>query len=741
MSNLNQQLGHSNRRKVRKGTRSCWECRGRKVKCIFNTSALCEGCIIRGTECVSQELPEHPLAKVDRRAQMRNRIVRVEQLLGSFINENQRTRFGLPDYSSDTENTPGSSQQIPNRPIPSQPLAIDVARANPTPTLTADHTRTSIISTAASALTKQPTILPKYQRMSKGLLANFPTQEFVMGIVKLAGLIPLFFHQMPRSSTGTSQINNTEAQRLVAELVIRHTEMTHPLVVARQMLLLAIAFRYIHPSSHISLRGLGNAERPQDVMRRFGNAAVSMLDRPDSMLETPEGLECLLLASTLHADSGNLHSAWSTTRRAMLLAQMMTLNRKTKLTVPPLQPGEFWDPRVLWHRIVFFDRFFSLALGLPQGSTDNSMAPNLAASGSGVSSPLAHLQAQHCAIAGRILQRNESEDVLQSLGETMSIDHDLQMASQSMPAKWWLIPNLGAMRDGMELYQAAMRLTEQVFHDILLTQLHLPFMIQSILASHLDFHEHSRYTCISASRYLLHRYMALRNFSDVRYCCHSMDFFAVTASVTLLLGYLDNHRSGRSAEPSLHQRQSDRAIMEEILENMTQTGTLDKATALSEKGAGILSHLLEIENRVWQNKLVSSSVNPDVSSGLGQHSSGMSLHLIVPCLGILIVKETGEVIQRPGDELQDTSDRRLDLSTAQPMVLAQSGPQQMAGESHGSDLLGIEPSPVPSIRIGQLDSNEQPDWLIGDAQTACLNSLTYPSGAPDSINTDSWWLL
>lgn len=44
-------------RKVRKGTHSCWECRRRKVKCIFASSeaAACITCDRRGTECVSQE--------------------------------------------------------------------------------------------------------------------------------------------------------------------------------------------------------------------------------------------------------------------------------------------------------------------------------------------------------------------------------------------------------------------------------------------------------------------------------------------------------------------------------------------------------------------------------------------------------------------------------------------------------------------------------------------------------------
>lgn len=46
------------RRKLRKGTHSCSECRRRKVKCIFSSSndTICVTCRRRGTKCISQAL-------------------------------------------------------------------------------------------------------------------------------------------------------------------------------------------------------------------------------------------------------------------------------------------------------------------------------------------------------------------------------------------------------------------------------------------------------------------------------------------------------------------------------------------------------------------------------------------------------------------------------------------------------------------------------------------------------------
>ena len=49
----------SERRKVRKGTSSCWECKRRKIRCTFTAprDVTCDGCKRRGIICTSQEFP------------------------------------------------------------------------------------------------------------------------------------------------------------------------------------------------------------------------------------------------------------------------------------------------------------------------------------------------------------------------------------------------------------------------------------------------------------------------------------------------------------------------------------------------------------------------------------------------------------------------------------------------------------------------------------------------------------
>ena len=77
----------SKRRKVRKGTQSCWECRRRKVRCIYavTTDTICENCRRRGTACISQEHPDESMPSAGSN-QVEARLGRVEELIEHMVN-------------------------------------------------------------------------------------------------------------------------------------------------------------------------------------------------------------------------------------------------------------------------------------------------------------------------------------------------------------------------------------------------------------------------------------------------------------------------------------------------------------------------------------------------------------------------------------------------------------------------------------------------------------------------------
>jgi Fungal Zn(2)-Cys(6) binuclear cluster domain. len=80
-----QEAGLGNkRRELRKGTQSCWECKRRKVRCIFvSTHSTCNHCRRRGTTCIGQEYPDKP--NPSRGAQVEPRLNRVEDILEQLV--------------------------------------------------------------------------------------------------------------------------------------------------------------------------------------------------------------------------------------------------------------------------------------------------------------------------------------------------------------------------------------------------------------------------------------------------------------------------------------------------------------------------------------------------------------------------------------------------------------------------------------------------------------------------------
>ena len=77
----------NNQRKIRKGTRSCWECKRRKIRCIFPASgeAICVCCQRRRVPCIGQEIPESlALARKGNRS-LGDRIARVEDAMKDLL--------------------------------------------------------------------------------------------------------------------------------------------------------------------------------------------------------------------------------------------------------------------------------------------------------------------------------------------------------------------------------------------------------------------------------------------------------------------------------------------------------------------------------------------------------------------------------------------------------------------------------------------------------------------------------
>lgn len=111
------------KRKLRKGTQSCWECKRRKSKCTFSRAnadeVKCDGCLRRGSPCVSQEYPEDPASN---RQQLGDRLGRVKRLLACRSIEDTKSKDDYRNGSSCVaEDAPAQSSSRPGKADHPQP--------------------------------------------------------------------------------------------------------------------------------------------------------------------------------------------------------------------------------------------------------------------------------------------------------------------------------------------------------------------------------------------------------------------------------------------------------------------------------------------------------------------------------------------------------------------------------------------------------------------------------------------
>ncbi|KAF2452836.1 hypothetical protein BDY21DRAFT_328633 [Lineolata rhizophorae] len=657
------------RRKVRKGTRSCWECKRRKIRCSFSTASdsVCIGCRRRGTSCVTQEYPEETAAAAlstgDRGRSMGDRIVRVEALVEQLVkqvgnrNNGSTARAGSSALSEDGGPntgipTPGSSDRAE-----SARFLTAYEPSGPDLGLESSHLEGLFSSPMMRTPDSPPpptTIAPsrgiRYEQVSATLHAALPPREDIHLMIK-AG-IDVSLHKLTTHPYPVLAQNPGGGKGDLAEIP---EAKTHPALLAKYLLILATCLQFVHPELHAEeIHDL--SEPPRLLMRRLADTAISLVTSNDEFLGSVEGLECVMLESIYEANSGNLRRAWFACRRAMVVAQMMGIHRsgiQQPLKVISLSKPVY--PSYIWYRIVATDRQLCLMLGLPQGSVDVSMASEAALA---CDTPSGRFERKQCVIASRILERNEWSDpaIADSFAALQELDAELQRAANEMPSIWWLVPNLASLvHDPEKTFWETLRLLEQMLYFNLLNLLHLPYMLRSSTPDTDQVgngganykYEYSKLTSVNASRELLTRFIMFRSFNRVAFCCRSVDFFALTAAMTLVIAHLDGHRKQRQRQHSAgigginvlaHHRNGDRAMMERVLENMEAVAKLS-TDVLSERSSSLLRSLLALEADAAEGR----HGNVDRDCFAAAADDGQSLRIGIPYFGTIRIDREGVI--------------------------------------------------------------------------------------------------
>jgi hypothetical protein len=502
---------------------------------------------------------------------------------------------------------------------------------------------------------------------------------------------------------------------------------SHPVLIARKLLVLGTFLQGVPPSSIQDLGELGASCR--NIMSRVVDRATRLVTTNDDLVCSVEGVECILLEAMYHNYAGNLHRAWMAVRRATAVAQMMMLHRGLKsssVKFVELETRTTFSPETICLRLLEMDRYLSLMLGLPQASLESNFASLKALE---ESHPIDRMQRIHCAVSGQILQRNDAD--ANDFDKTHEIDQILQKTAAEMPPQWWLIPDfVSNNQDGSALIRDTIRLMDQFTHYHLLIRLHLPIMLRS---SSNNKYDHSRLIAMNVSREILSRYIVFRTSNPAHFYCRGTDFLAFIATTVICLAHIDSHSqnlrrtAGSNSTPIFnflaHSRPSDRGIMEqtfEIIESMASSGT----DAIASKLGHIMHHLLTIEANAANGTIyMTSSSNSDEEESechIKLADGGKTLHVYIPHFGTINFE--GGAISKSAS----MAPKQVSSELSQP-----ASPQNFSVSNEHGGLHIRNTEQAAPVEILEVEN----DW---DLDIALFDSLFRGAAIPDGVEEQTW---
>ncbi|KAJ8123782.1 hypothetical protein ONZ43_g346 [Nemania bipapillata] len=583
-------------------------------------ASICVNCESRGTNCVSQEFADEQASAPDRR--VTQRLGRVEEMLEKLVEKI------MPDsYTSSrarpTNASPASAAVIDPEPVSLEcpfsvgkpPMFEVLAPLRNNGQASAIPCSSGDLPTPAPSHHEPSPLSPKYLQVSKTLHELLPCQQDIDTIAATSpasSFVISFFSRYRDIAAGKTED--------VSSIRVVPPPNSHPAVLAKRLMQLTNCLQQIQPTTPLKLAA---TESPRCLMAKFVSVVSELVAYNDDLVGYAEGLETLILISLYHGNAGNLRKSWLMLRRAIAVAQLMGVDRWSdkplKSADPTSNPLTIIKAKAVWFRVNFTDRYLSLLLGLPAGTDDNSFLiddPD--------DEPTDRLEKQHTVVMGAIIKRNSSKGD-PSFGMTQAIDCDLEAAARSMASDFWQLPPIEVARDSgfAERIRTMTQLMLQMNHHNLLILLHLPFMLRDPKERRWDY---SKATCVSSSRQLLRTFLIFRKLNKASNACRHTDYGALTASMTLLLGYLDPKLQARDQSTTL-KREADRALIQEARDKLQQMADRN-GDKLARDAACIIGRLLPL-------------LNPDLMASGGQGGANESvgevpaIHLEIPYLGTI----------------------------------------------------------------------------------------------------------
>ncbi|RAL61369.1 hypothetical protein DID88_009503 [Monilinia fructigena] len=654
------------KKRVRKGTKSCWECKRRKVKCQLSSEnvSICSGCLSRGTTCLSQEYPEEHDSSGG--PQIGERLGRIELILDKLMTkmeqyeeEDNATKIHTPEsmgtgdlltpFANNTSNRYESATTVPILSLFDNPV-LGRRENEGQPEINTPQSQS-----AGEKPSKQCRPPTKIERIKDALMELLPSQEATNTLCFFSDCW-LLMHSLTRHSahlmlepTGFNPNHSFNIPNIKKE---------SPAAIAQTLLYIAVCLQQVPHGYDASKLGFSTSIEAR--VDKIISTVSGLVTSDDELVASTQGLECLILQGLFHMNAGNLRRAWLTFRRAMNIGQLMGLHKREELGSTPLPPGGHH----LWRSLMQADRYLSLLLGMPAGAGDSVILPHETFSNPSIDHDLLFIR-KLTNLAGGIINRNQC-DHIHAFANTKELDEKLENIGREMPSSWWDVPNyIETVTKDSKCAAQFDRIMSQIYYFQLESFLHLPFMVRA--ATERRF-EYSKFTCLKSSREIIYRYLTIRRSGTKSFCCKVVDFGAFTACVTLLLSVLEIPPVGGDNIAIQVQKQSDKELVQTVLGIMSECAMEEDIMAI--QSVDVIKKLLE------------------------STSTSGNLRLTIPYFGTISIARTPALSSAPATNITQSSTpstANQSLSNATPNTI----PNLIPGEPQQTTQNQFDPTSCP----------------------------------------------
>lgn len=524
-------------KRMRLGTRSCTECRRRKVRCIFNPgSSVCKECTLHESVCIPQQASQ-PKKQAEEGEGVKQRLDELEGMvrhLYEAIDSSSASEdlFEIRVTASEALKRFGSQSLSPSRTNSSY----DDARRQIREVTDESHIDRFHTSSGSEDGFEGSPLLNLFkeamyiQRSDDSNTSNQNKRRMKYIVASLKNVLPSFdnlgaifkftepywpiWTDIAKDFIPYSASNDRSSA--AREFILDSLRSGSPMSAAKAVLFLCLCIQQLHVDWR--KRYLQNIQMSHNnLINHYLDHADALLTLDERIQDSLDGIECRLLQLKIYFNMGKPRKAFYAARSALTTALFLGLHRPDKHTNA--------RKRDLWAQVWQGERIVSTVVGLPSATSDSH--PGISEKYT-FDAPGAKLMHRIAVICGHLNERNQDKDI-NDYSATAKLSQELQACIDDLPPGFLETDPT----PDMPLDQTYYILSLRFYYYTLVRTVHSPYIFQTTVDKNSEF---SRRAGLDSCRKLMQAYEVMRVVpGSTIIVCDVMDYIAFVSALIVIV--------------------------------------------------------------------------------------------------------------------------------------------------------------------------------------------------------------